>query len=826
MQNLIAAMEGEGFFPGPSIQADKKIHRFKRNAEDKGKAAWYIAFMNQTRKGENFFVCVYGDWRDGSKIDYCSLQNQTGEDKKYVADAIAESQKKRDAEQEKVWEETSKTVTELWATYEDSGLSPYLEKKRADSFGIKFHDGIICVPVRDEVGKLWSVQYIAPDGAKRFKSAGKVKGNFHLIGEIDSDEILVCEGYATGASLHQATGLPVLVCFNAGNMPEVCRKFSDNQLTVCADDDRFKDENAGRKYAALCPASRVIFPQFNSLDTKPTDFNDLHVLEGLSSVKEQIIKSDAERVFVLALGHRDTSYYYTSSGNRQIIKIDRSAHNRSSLRDLMPESYWAAQYPKKDGVDWDMAADALMQKCRLKGIFNDSLVRGVGVWKDKSKFLVNSGDSLFYGGSSHSMDSLKSEYIYEIGSKMETPTIEPLGNGDSADFIEIMRLVRWADKKSYKILSGWLVVASVGGALDWRPHIWLTGGKGSGKSYLMENIISRLLNKKCHYFRGQTTEAGIRQTIKSDSKSIIFDEFESEDEKGANRVAGNLELIRQASSESEGQVVKGSPSGQAIIYRPRFCALVSSIRVQLLHEADRSRFAVLDLAEGKAGEEDKFKKLKSLLRELPADYYDRLFSRTFKLLPVLRKNIDILWETLRKDYSARNSQQYSALLAGYWLLEHDTEISQEEADGLCGQFDFSESYDEKEHNECADYLMKKVERISAEHSNSDRSIGEMVLGTRGYWQENEDSNGSYIKILERIGLKVTADHLYVAKVHPSLTALFRGTKWSSGWAKSLSRIAEAEGNVIARLGGRPTRCVKVPLREIFKEEQEDVESPG
>jgi putative DNA primase/helicase len=389
-------------------------------------------------------------------------------------------------------------------------------------------------------------------------------------------------------------------------------------------------------------------------------------------------------------------------------------------------------------------------------------------------------------------------------------------------FQEVLNLIQWESRRYAKLFGGWMVVASVGGALDWRPHVWITGGAGTGKSYLMQNVIHRLLKKMCHYFRGQTTEAGIRQIIRSDSKALIFDEFETDDERSAVRVAANLELIRQASSESDGQVAKGSPSGQAIIYRPRFAALVSSIRVPLIHEADKTRFTVLELLH-REGSEENFRRLKKGLTSLPKDFPDRLFSRTFELLPVLRQSIDTLWEAFRTSASARTSQQYSALLAGWWILGHDSPISETEAMEVVKEFDPKEVESDREESECLDFLMKKVERVSGQGNLIERSIGEMVVSTWGYHASDDSSDGAYIKILDRLGLRVTAKSLYVSQVHPSLSRLFGRTRWMTGWSKSLSRIPGAENNIMVRIGSKPSRCVRIPINQVLgpKTEGED-----
>ena len=125
---------------------------------------------------------------------------------------------------------------------------------------------------------------------------GRKKGCFHTIGQIDG-VVYVAEGYATAASVHMATDVPVVVAFDAGNLEPVIEalksKYPALKITIAADDDRWKPEigNTGRikaNAAARRFGCTVALPWFKDTSTKPTDWNDLHVLEGLETVKSQL----------------------------------------------------------------------------------------------------------------------------------------------------------------------------------------------------------------------------------------------------------------------------------------------------------------------------------------------------------------------------------------------------------------------------------------------------------------------------------------------------------------------------------------------------------
>jgi len=171
-------------------------------------------------------------------------------------------------------------------------------EREADSFHF-FKKGSILVPLRDMSGAIKNFQIIWNDGSsKRFFTNGRKSGYYHLIGEIADVPIIFCEGYATGASLHKATGWPVVVCFDAGNMPVVAELFADfpHQKIFAGDNDWETALDPKKKNAGLVKAQEAAqigrgtwcVPQFLGDAKGLSDFNDLHVSEGLAEVTVQL----------------------------------------------------------------------------------------------------------------------------------------------------------------------------------------------------------------------------------------------------------------------------------------------------------------------------------------------------------------------------------------------------------------------------------------------------------------------------------------------------------------------------------------------------------
>ena len=151
------------------------------------------------------------------------------------------------------------------------------------------------VPIRDTAGNLHGLQRIRPNGDKRFTAGAATAGHYFSIGKADG-LIVICEGYATGASIHESTGYGVAIAFTCGNLEPVARalraKLPTTQIIVAADDDYRNEKNPGiasSTAAALAVDGLLAIPEFgDNRPEKATDFNDVASLYGNSAVVEQI----------------------------------------------------------------------------------------------------------------------------------------------------------------------------------------------------------------------------------------------------------------------------------------------------------------------------------------------------------------------------------------------------------------------------------------------------------------------------------------------------------------------------------------------------------
>jgi putative DNA primase/helicase len=152
-------------------------------------------------------------------------------------------------------------------------------------FNLRQLDSVLLIPLVDINLNLMNLQRITPNGAKRFLPGGKITGCFSLLGNItEHGSLYVCEGWATGATIHQVTGHPVACAMNCGNLKSVAaalrQKHPTLTLTIAGDDDRNTEGNPGRAKAieaAKQARALVTTPEFCRPDCGCTDFNDVYL---------------------------------------------------------------------------------------------------------------------------------------------------------------------------------------------------------------------------------------------------------------------------------------------------------------------------------------------------------------------------------------------------------------------------------------------------------------------------------------------------------------------------------------------------------------------
>lgn len=304
--DFLSTIRQHGLTPPDRIIADGAIHRFRSGPERAENGFYRLVILPAHRGGDIGFGHI-GCWKRGVSEKWCSMEPKsvTAQDRSAMEQARV-AQRERDA---KAAKEAAAKAASIWTAAKAADPAhPYLVAKKIGPRGLRQYRDSLVVPVY-RGGKLTSLQFIAVDGTKRFLTGGQVDGGYSSISSgPDRGRIVIAEGFATAASLHEATGAPAVVAFNAGNLLAVAKaikdKYPESDITLAADNDQWtvirgKQVNVGVERATAAAeaiGAHLAVPEFDSEDAeRPTDWNDFAVRYGLGRTSEAIFgrKTDA-----------------------------------------------------------------------------------------------------------------------------------------------------------------------------------------------------------------------------------------------------------------------------------------------------------------------------------------------------------------------------------------------------------------------------------------------------------------------------------------------------------------------------------------------------
>lgn len=240
-QGVIAAA---GLTPPDVIHADGNIHRFSSNGKPRDDSGWYLLHLDGIPAG------VFGCWRAGFSQNWCAKSDdamtQAERDARRQRVEAMQTQRQDDLAQRQ--QNAAVEALKRWTAATPCTQHDYLTRKGIQPHGAKCDGDKLLIPMRDTAGTVHSLQTIALDGTKMFMSGGRVKGCYFSVGK-PKGALIVCEGFATGASIHECTGHAVAVAFNAGNLEAVAvalrSKYPTLKIIIAADDDHQTPGNPG-----------------------------------------------------------------------------------------------------------------------------------------------------------------------------------------------------------------------------------------------------------------------------------------------------------------------------------------------------------------------------------------------------------------------------------------------------------------------------------------------------------------------------------------------------------------------------------------------------
>lgn len=573
------------------------------------------------------------------------------------------------------------------------------------------------------------------------------------------------------------------------------------------------------------------------------------------------VKALPEDCPVVPLGHlAGTNYVLDHAGQLRPLSADCRKGEVMMLFGTAvawlshPDNYPQYAAPKGNeppyikGFDQTKVQEALIIACAKRGLFDASgRVRGRGAHAGADgELILHCGDQVqIYGrrnignrkpkAMEQVTTGLIGEHVYPAAPKIKPPAAEPAPVELGQDVLTLVRQWRWKDPVFALLVVGFIVAAPIGGALPWRPHMWIVGPSGAGKSTL--HLIIRKLMGPWALATEDATEAGLRQTLNQDTLGVLFDEFEPSE----NNKAVMDKVVRLARlASSAGGALRGSTDHKAATFVARSCFLFSSIQYHALEAQDRNRMAIVGLSKIPP---------KTAKVEIPASIEDMGHRLRRRVGEQWHRFADTLAAYQKKmfelGFSAREQDTYGVLLACADLVLHDgapdpiclTEDSQrveEYVAMLAPSLDSSRGESEDQADRCLRRLSSH--RLPAKAGQDAKQVATWIGEAYIDLLNNQATRSpAFAKLLnhgmmlvnppddpksESAGARAYATnrpvHIAIAgKDHAGIAEIYERSLWEGGmWAQTLATLPGARASKKARLGAQ-VRCVTVPIGEFI-----------
>jgi hypothetical protein len=548
---------------------------------------------------------------------------------------------------------------------------------------------------------------------------------------------------------------------------------------------------------------------------------------------------------VVPLGKLNQVCYYLDE-QRQLIGLDPQKHAKQHIRSLfgrkshLCDEYWPRvdnQGNPKGHGQWhpEIAADVLQRACAWAGIFDpQGRVFGRGAHRGTDgELILHCGDAVYVAGErgGYREPGLIDGNVYPTAAAIPRPHENGQSTAAGEQLLGLYKSWYWARPiVDPMLLLGWTGCAMIAGALQWRPHVWVTGSSATGKSTLQKALEYLFDGGALH--TADATEASLRQLLKQQTLPVFFDELEASEDNRKGK--GVIALARLASSG--GEIFRGGQDHEGHAFKAKTCFLFSSILIPPALQQDRNRLAILELEKIPKGA-DPVELDPAELRELGRQLRRRLIDQWPRLEGMLAAYRSALADV---GHGGRSQDQFGALLAVADLMLYDTaddELIEEAAGWVAAETLAEKSMELADEEEALAYLSSttlkgrggdELEPVArhirdALAPDGDRARDRLEnFGLRIIeLTESEDGKASVGK---PTGTKPAKElYLAIANSHTQLETIFERTRWGEGtWAQAFGRVDGAKKRVKVRFAGDKGRwSTLVPLSSIVELEVGD-----
>lgn len=508
---------------------------------------------------------------------------------------------------------------------------------------------------------------------------------------------------------------------------------------------------------------------------------------------------------------RDGRLVYVSARNGLVVSLLPHEHSIANLKRLASVNWWLStnRYVGSAGQEFskDKALSDLQEVAYSKPIVKpEALLRGRGAWPGPDgKPVINIGNAVLTANGVVSLADASSETaIYEAGEPLPgfMPDAEPLSLEEAGLFLHLCQQARWKDPMMALFFAGWVALAPFCGVLKWRPHLWITGQSGVGKSTLYRHIIERMLLPFGEFILGTTSEPGLVEAIGRDARPVIIEENEKRGDGSIHDHARIESILTMAGNCSADTLAKKRVAGKQSFYgRSMFYA--TSINNALRSVQDKRRWTQISLDRvaslTKTAQDSHETWVANCKATLTPDFASGMAKRVMRLWDIFEHNRKVFARELAQHIGhAGLGDQVGTLLAAAAILKSDRPYSDEAARKAVQSYqwqDQREIVDDSPDRSLIDAILQGEIKGQIGASTGPWRVGSLIEIIRDNmkiagWRERHSQP---LDLLSERGINLTEAGVEISLKSNDIKYWLRGTEWEKlGYAQGLLRMRGAE----------------------------------
>ena len=553
---------------------------------------------------------------------------------------------------------------------------------------------------------------------------------------------------------------------------------------------------------------------------------------------------------IVPLGYWENGRVYVLDALGMVRSLDGDRLYRNVIANLCcgNTEWFAAAFPVTakpgskrgtidDGFDATAAANWIRRVCATRGVYPpETPVLGLGGWRTPNGGLIyNFGDVSWRPGSGSYFDRVGTvidKVVVKRAPEVERPNFGDSASSDEACELRDRLAKTWRFRREFDadLFMGWIVHCYLGAYLPWRCHIIVTGQTGSGKSWLSQ-FTEKLLAGAARPVQNQVSAASIISQASNDSRAVILDEAERDDDSSA-RIRKIIELMRLTNTGTGANISRGTADGGYRFARVTSAFGLFCILAPKLLPADRTRITRIDLA---VLYDQDDRELTQALRDDPGKITregrlaKNLIADAGELGPRLHARVlqeagrfDGLFEIYHQAFASakigtHDVDQFATFLAARDLLYDDMPTNEQvsyEVERLLPLIEGAkQNRDDGEGTQCWQHLLTTFADLW--RTGVRKTIAQLIQDALYGGTTGDDETRSALK---QIGIRVecaTADapaRVLVCRNHAALDRQFAGQpRWTeNGYSDALMYLPDAHYTQAVRFAGIKQRAISIP----------------